>query len=82
MALAATMDVNVFSQAPAGVLNVLLERYKQILMVAIANQEAGNPRVTALPSGLSPDQQSIGVALLLLHGMDLLWPPGGPYPDE
>ena len=75
--LAITMDIEVLGQGPAGLVRVLLERHKQLLVVAQANHVAGNP-VTTLPSGLSPDQQRVGLALLLLRGMQLPWPPDGP----
>ncbi len=52
-----------------------------MLVVAMANEAAGNP-VTYLPSGLSPEQKCIALALLFLRGMTLPWPPGGPYADE
>jgi len=70
-------DLEVLGRAPAGVVRVLLERQRQMLVVALANEEAGNP-VTTLPSGLSPGQQCVGLVLLLLRGMALPWPPGGP----
>ena len=76
--LAMTMNIEVLGQGPAGLVRVLLERYKQLLVVAQANQRAGTPVVTTLPYGLSPDQQRVGVALLLLRGMQLPWPLGGP----
>ncbi len=76
--VAEAMDI---AMAPAGVVCVLLERHKQMLVVAMANEAAGNP-VTYLPSGLSPEQKCIALALLFLRGMTLPWPPGGPYADE
>ncbi len=80
--LAATLDSDVIGAAPAGVLRVLQERHLQLLVVAVANQKAGNT-VTQLPSGLSEDQQRAGLALLLLRGMRLLWPPGkAPVRDD
>ncbi len=41
-----------------------------MLVVAMANEAAGNP-VTYLPSGLSPEQKCIALALLFLRGMTL-----------
>ena len=75
--LATTMDIEVLGQGPAELVRVLLERHKQLLVVAKANELSGNPVVTTLPYGLSPDQQRVGVALLLLRGMQLPWPPDG-----
>ena len=75
--LATTMDVEALGQGPAELVRVLVERHKQILVAAQANQVAGNPVVTTLPSGLSPDQQRVGVALLLLRGLRLPWSPDG-----
>ena len=75
--LATTMDLEVLGRGPAEVVRVLLERHKQLLVVAQANQIAANPVVTTLPFGLSPDQQRVGVALLLLRGLQFPWPPGG-----
>ena len=75
--LATTMDIEVLGQGPAELVRVLLERHKQLLVVAQAGQAAGHPVVTTLPSGLSRDQQRVGVALLLLRGLQLPWPPDG-----
>ena len=79
--LARTMDIEVLGQGPAEVVQVLLERHTQLVVVAKANELAGNPILTTLPYGLSPDQQRVGIALLLLRGMELPWPPGGPRSD-
>ena len=75
--IAAAMDLDTIDAAPAGVVRVLLERHRQMLVVAMANEKAGNP-VTTLPSGLSREQQTVAVMLTLLRGMTLPWPPGGP----
>ena len=76
--LAMTMDIKVLGQGPTELVRVLLERHRQLLVVAQANQRAGTHVFTTLPYGLSPDQQRVGVALLLLRGMQLPWPPSGP----
>lgn len=71
--LAATFDIGVLGQAPPGVIRVLLEQHTQMITAAVANEAAGNP-IISLPSGLSEEQQRIGLALLFLRGMKLLWP--------
>jgi len=58
----------------AGAWRVLLERQQQGILVAIANERVGNPLCT-VPSGLTPEQRTVVVALFLLHGMKLPWPP-------
>lgn len=78
--MAVVLDTSVLGQAPANVVRVLLERHKQMLMVATTNRMNGNP-VTTLPAGLSATQQRIGLVLLLLRGMELPWPPSGPGPS-
>jgi len=75
--VAASLDLDVLGAAPAGAMRVLLERHKQMICVAMANEAAENP-VTTLPSGLSPHEQRIAVMLLLLRSMELPWPVGGP----
>lgn len=52
---------------------VLLERHLQLMVVAIANERAGNP-VIVFPSGLPASARLGGIMLLLLHGMKLPWP--------
>lgn len=58
----------------AGAWRVLLERQQQAIMVALANELAGNP-LMPIPPGFSPAQTTTAVALFLLHGMKLPWPP-------
>ena len=79
--MARAEDLGALGAAPAGALRVLLERHRQLVCVAMANEEAGNP-ITTLPSGLSRDRQRIGIILLLLRSMELPWPPGGPRSPE
>lgn len=62
--LVTTTDVEVLGRGPAEVVRVLVERHRQTLVAAQANQVAGNPVVTTLPSCLSSDQQRVAVALL------------------
>ncbi len=58
----------------AGAWRVLLERQQQALVVALANEVQGNP-LMPIPPGFSPEQTTVAVALFLLHGMKLPWPP-------
>jgi hypothetical protein len=58
-----------------GAWRVLLERHMQIIMVAIANEAAGNATITVLPSGLPEESELPGIMLVLLREMTLLWPP-------
>ena len=58
----------------AGAWRVLLERQQQAIVVALANETAGNP-LMPIPPGLSDVQRTVAVALFLLHGMKLPWPP-------
>ena len=75
--IAVTMDLDTLDAIPTGAARVLLERHRQMLVVAQANEIEGNP-ITTLPSGLSDEQQTVGLILLRLRGMTLPWPPGGP----
>ena len=63
-----------WSTVSAGAWRVLLERHQQGIVVALANERAGNP-LFSLPDGLTPGQKTVVVALFLLHGMKLPWPP-------
>jgi hypothetical protein len=54
---------------------VLLERHQQLLVVALANEHAGNPSITQIPFGLPHSALLPGIMLLLLHSMELPWPP-------
>ena len=58
-----------------GTWRVLLERYTQLIQLALANELADNP-VTYLPEGLPKASQLCGLMILLLHSMKLPWPPG------
>lgn len=62
-----------WNSLPAGAWRVLLERQQQGISVALANEQAGRPLIP-IPSGLTPDQRTVVVALFLLHGMKLPWP--------
>lgn len=62
-----------WSALSAGAWRVLLERHQQALVVALANEAAGNP-VMQIPEGF-PESARTGVAVLfLLHGMTLPFP--------
>lgn len=67
----ANSDWNALS---SGAWRVLLERQQQGIVVALANEHAGNS-LMSLPVGLSAEQTTVVVALFLLHGMELPWPP-------
>ncbi len=54
---------------------VLLERHHQMLMVAATNEVQGFP-LTSIPADLPPEAVLPAVMLLLLHSMQLPWPPG------
>ncbi|MGI2325961.1 MULTISPECIES: hypothetical protein [Methylococcus] len=58
----------------AGAWRVLLERQQQAILVALANEAAGNSFIP-IPPGLSESQRTVAVVLFLLHGMKLPWPP-------
>ena len=60
---------------PAGALRVLLERQQQMLVVAAANEAAGNMRVMPIPPGFSESQRTVAAVLFFLHGMKLPQPP-------
>ena len=57
----------------AGTWRVLLERQQQALMVATANEMAGNP-LMPVPSGLPKSARTGAAMLFLLHGMKLPFP--------
>jgi hypothetical protein len=57
----------------AGAWRVLLERQQQAIIVALANEKAGNP-VMPVPPGFSAAQRTVAAVLFLLHGMKLPWP--------
>lgn len=57
----------------AGAWRVLLERQQQALVVALANEAAGNP-LMPIPPGFSADQRTVAATLFLLHGMKLPFP--------
>lgn len=63
-----------WSALSAGAWRVLLERQQQGIMVALANEKAGNPLIT-IPAALTVAQRTAVVALFLLHSMKLPWPP-------
>lgn len=58
---------------PVGTWRVLLERHQQLMVVALANEMAGNT-FTYLPSTLPDDARLAGVMLLLLYQMKLPFP--------
>lgn len=58
----------------AGAWRVLLERQQQSITVAVGHFAVQNKPVTSIPSGLSKDQLTPVVALLLLHNMQLPFP--------
>ncbi len=58
----------------AGILRVLLERQQQAIVVASANEAAGNMRFMPIPPGFSADQRTVAAVLFLLHGMKLPFP--------
>lgn len=58
----------------AGALRVLLERQQQMIVVACANEAAGNLRVMPIPPGFSANQRTIAAVLFFLHGMKLPFP--------
>ena len=62
-----------WSGVSSGAWRVLLERHQQALVLALANETAGNP-LMPIPPGFSSDQTTVAVALFLLHGMKLPFP--------
>lgn len=59
---------------PAGVWRVLVERHQQALVVACANEAAGNATFMSIPAAL-PETAIPGAAMIyMLHGMALPYP--------
>jgi len=66
--------VTAWSELPAGVWRVLMERHLQALVVASANEAAGNSAFMAVPEEL-PAASIPGAAMIyMLHGMKLPYP--------
>ena len=59
---------------PPEVWRVLLERHQQWLIVAAANELAGDDIVTYLPADLAERHWLPALMLDILHGMTLPWP--------
>lgn len=59
---------------PGDVWRVLLERHQQLIAVGLANELADN-RITVLPAELPASERLPVAMLLLLHSMELPWPP-------
>lgn len=72
-AFAETPEAATWKTIPAGAWRVLLERHQQLLVVAMANEAAGNP-MTVMPAGLSQQDRLAGLMLLLLLRMKLPFP--------
>ena len=68
-------DLSPVADADPRVLRVLYERHTQTLTAAGATSDE---RFTRVPRDLSEDQQRLAVMLIVLHSMELPWPPGGP----
>lgn len=66
-------NINAWSdiEFSAGVLRVLLERHLQMLVVAGANEIAGNIRFMPIPPGFTQSQITVAAMLFFLHGMKL-----------
>lgn len=63
-----------WANLPAGVWRVLIERHQQALVVACANEAAGNTAFMTVPASL-PEASIAGAAMIyLLHGMTLPYP--------
>lgn len=62
-----------WGELSAGAWRVLLERQQQGIVVAMANERAGNP-LMPIPAVLTAAQRTVVVALFLLHGMKLPFP--------
>lgn len=63
-----------WANLPAKVWRVLMERHQQALVVASANEVAGNSAFMAVPVDL-PDASIQGAAMIyMLHGMELPYP--------
>lgn len=62
-----------WSALSAGAWRVLLERHQQALVVALANEAAGNP-VMSIPEGFPESARTGAAVLFLLHGMTLPFP--------
>jgi hypothetical protein len=69
----ATKPFSSWDNLSAGAWRVLLERHQQAITVCLANELSKNP-VMPLPEGLSPDQETVAVAIFLLHQMALPFP--------
>lgn len=58
---------------PAGAWRVLLERQQQAIVVALANEKAGNP-LMPVPEGFPESARTAAAMLFLLHQMKLPFP--------
>jgi len=66
--------VSAWASLPAGIWRVLMERHLQALVVASANEAAGNTAFMAIPNDL-PDASIPNAAMIyMLHGMKLPFP--------
>ena len=74
-AFAANPNAATWVNLSPGAWRVLLERHQQMLVVAMANEAAGNNSLTRLPFGLPKAAELPGVMLLFLHSMKLPYPP-------
>lgn len=71
-----------WSNLPAGVWRVLMERHMQALVFASASEAAGNPALMTIPAAL-PDMSIPDAAMIyMLHGMKLPYPVKPRSPDE
>lgn len=79
--------VSAWSELPAVVWRVLMERHLQALVVASANEAAGNSNFMAVPEDLPESSIPNAAMIYMLHGMTLPYPvkprsaDGFPQPD-
>lgn len=67
-------DASAWASISPGAWRVLLERHQQMLVLAVANEKAGNP-MCAIPAGAEEADQRIGLMLIWLLRMKLPFPP-------
>lgn len=66
--------VHAWGELSDGAWRVFLERQRQALLVAAANEKEGNPLMSVPPS-FSEEQRSVAAVISLLYQMKLPWPP-------
>ena len=77
-AAARASDLSTIADADLRALRVLYERHAQTLTATAVTPDE---LFTRVPRNLSEDQRRLAVMLIVLHSMELPWPPSGPSSD-